>query len=113
MKKSKRSSRKDDIRYLKCTRHGKQIKAPWSIVCIHLIEGTANEWIPSPQSREQDPKGEIYDWLCAACDADFDRMMDEHDLTTLRPICVYCVEDIRAAFDPQYFPTLERKKRET
>lgn len=100
MKKTKK--KKHDVKYIRCGKHGGLKR--WSIVCIHLIEGTANNWIPIPQNTEMNRDG--YDWLCAVCEADFDRMMEERDLTMLRPICIDCVKNIRAAFDPKYFPTL-------
>lgn len=87
---------KPDPRYIKCGDHEMR---RWAIVCIHLCEGTSREWISLHNSSEEDAP---LDWLCPKCFAQRERIEEEVDITNLRPVCVMCVQRIRARFDPKY-----------
>lgn len=64
--------------------------APWSIVCVHLIDGTSREWklIEVDDGREVDG-----DWVCPDCHEK--HMAGNDDINFLRPICMHCVRTIR------------------
>lgn len=82
----------EDIRYIKC-HHGE--KMPWSIVCVHLMEGTSKEWTPIPSGFAPEVE---HDWVCPKCEEN----MDKPNLDDLKPICICCVEHLRAKFDENY-----------
>jgi hypothetical protein len=86
-------------RYLMCGDHKKR---RWSIVCIHLIRGTSHEWMVG----DVDEFDGVKDWLCPACMNERDRIAGENGrppfIDNIRPICVMCVEKIRAHMDPNY-----------
>lgn len=88
-----RKSKSKDISLIKC-KHGWR---PWSIVCVHLLSGGSTEWVPLPQ--EDHGK---YDWLCPHCLANWTKIVKEHNLDDIRPICVDCVDQLRRAHDPNY-----------
>jgi hypothetical protein len=97
--------------YIKC-KHGKR---RWSIVCMHLLDGSSMEWIPIPQLNS---RRKLNDWVCPECDRQFEKMMQAGDISKLRPICVDCVETIRRVFDKNYKPinqkeTMKRENRNT
>lgn len=64
--------------------------APWSIVCIHLINGTSQEWTPVQQPNDS---GE-FDWVCPDCDAKMDEGIVSM-VPLLRPVCIHCVRKLR------------------
>ena len=84
---------KRDTSRIKCGKHGEW--KPWSIVCIHLLEGRAHEWISVPQEDRSDQ----YDWFCPECIKDLDRMAGERDISQWRPVCMDCVKLIRTVSD--------------
>lgn len=59
--------------------------APWCIVCNHLADGTAKEFVRVPMSEAGD--GQLDDWLCPEC---FQK--GPHGLTTddLQSVCIHC-----------------------
>lgn len=74
---------------IKCGNHS---YAPWHIVCIHLIEGTSDEWTLIPLA-EDDPREVEGDWLCAEC-------AEEHDagirsIDKIKAVCMHCVRKLR------------------
>lgn len=82
---------------------GKHDNLPCSILCMHLMVDPTLEWIPI----EQEESSQYYDYICPECDKDYERMMDQHDITKLRIACVNCVDDIRRVFDKNYEATSE------
>jgi hypothetical protein len=78
---------------IKC-KHGWR---PWSIVCLHLMYGISRDWNPLPQ---EDRSGN--DWLCFDCLANWEKIVKEHNLDDIRPVCVDCVKQIRRKFDFNY-----------
>lgn len=69
--------------------------APWSVVCIHLIQSESNEWIPiESTSPEVD-----YDWTCPECVPEPNK---EINIENLRPVCIHCVRKLRKELDPKY-----------
>jgi hypothetical protein len=83
-----------NTKLIKC-KHGWR---PWSIVCVHLLDANSMEWIPLPQ----DQGSKYNDWLCPECYRNWEKIVKDHNLEDIRPICVDCVETIRRVFDPKY-----------
>lgn len=68
--------------------------APFSVLCVHLISGDSNEWVPiDSQSPEVD-----FDWLCPAC-AD---TIENPNLEDLKVVCIHCVRKLRIENDPNF-----------
>jgi hypothetical protein len=66
--------------------------APWSVVCVHLVEGTSKDWVPvhiEPQDRSH-PDVEN-DWLCREC-----ACLGEPPVQNLKAICIHCVRELQA-----------------
>jgi len=69
--------------------------APWSVVCRHLLNGTARKWVPVPAEPGRETE---HDWLCPAC---YRRhylggsTVDEV-VCDLAAVCVHCVNELRA-----------------
>ena len=65
--------------------------APWGIVCVHLVEHTALDWMPVPQ----EPGSECdNDWLCPTCLKKYpDVLLDD-----MRAICMHCIRDLKRGF---------------
>lgn len=82
-----------NTKLIKC-KHGWR---PWSIVCVHLLDASSMEWISLPQEDCADK-----DWLCPVCLANWEKIVEEHNLDDIRPICVDCVGEIRRVFDRNY-----------
>jgi hypothetical protein len=62
--------------------------APWSLVCVHLVNRESHEWCPVPNP---DPEVD-HDWLCPQC---FEKYPDV-DVEVVRCICIHCVRELRA-----------------
>lgn len=101
MKSKKRTtvSRSKDVGLIKC-KHG---MLPWSIVCIHLIHGESREWIQLPT----DEPGS-YDWICPECDKRWEQVVIKKQIDDLRPVCIVCVDELRARFDRNYKPVVDK-----
>ena len=75
--------------------------APWSIVCVHLLEGSSRTW-----RRLTNPDPEVdYDWFCPECLKRVDE--DPDDISNLHAVCMHCVRRLRRRFDPNYDPELD------
>lgn len=74
---------------IQCGGHG---WAPWSIVCVHLVEGTSREWVAVPSDFDEVD----YDWFCPACDP------ENPDIEQLKAICIHCVRKLRGMYDQNY-----------
>lgn len=61
--------------------------APWGIVCIHIIEGTAVEAIPMPQEDGSEVES---DWMCPSCAEE----MVNSNIENLRPVCMHCIRKV-------------------
>jgi hypothetical protein len=70
-------------------RCGDHMLAPGVVVCIHLIEHTAADWLPV--ARRPGGEGES-DWLCPDCLGKFPDVPDED----LRAICIHCVRVLQS-----------------
>lgn len=70
--------------------------APWSIVCVHLMEGTSHEWIPIPSDFPEVD----FDWACPACNPNDPETV--FNLDNLRPVCIHCVRRYRRKLDPNF-----------
>jgi hypothetical protein len=96
----------EDIRYLMCSNHGiNDEKLPWSIVCIHLLMGPPQPWL-AIYSYDKPEMGleRIPDFVCPSCNEDWERIMEEVDLTHLRPVCIKCLHKKRLNLDTNYHP---------
>jgi hypothetical protein len=89
------------IDLIKCGNHS---FSPWSIVCIHLMNGESKEWIPVESTNlEVD-----FDWLCPKCIDNYFTPVQElddsetPDLTDLRPVCMHCVRHLRQKLDENF-----------
>lgn len=71
--------------------------APWSIVCIHLVNGST-DWNPVPNNDSPEVD---YDWLCNECRS----KLPDLEADGLKAICIHCVRllQIRAGVDPGSF----------
>jgi hypothetical protein len=67
---------------LRCAKDG---WAPWGLVCRHLIDGTATEWIPVPPTDFVDTSN---DWLCLAC---WRKGPDDLRLEDVMSLCIHCI----------------------
>lgn len=84
-----------------CGNHNSYGKSPWSVVCVHLIEGTSREWIPIESIIPEVD----FDWICPKCLElcdDEDGLNPGNNLENLRPVCIHCVRTMRKEFDPNY-----------
>jgi hypothetical protein len=64
--------------------------APWCVVCVHLCEGTATEWIAVPI---EDEICEVQnEWPCPGCHAQMPYLDDK----LLEAICIHCVAELKA-----------------
>jgi hypothetical protein len=70
--------------------------APWSVVCVHLINGET-DWNPVPNEMPEVD----YDWLCTDCRSKHPDL----ELDDLKAICIHCVRELqaRAGVDPDSF----------
>jgi hypothetical protein len=64
--------------------------APWSMVCVHLVEGTSKQWCPMPQDEGSEVKN---DWLCPECRAA--AQQDRISAEDLKAICIHCVRSLQ------------------
>jgi hypothetical protein len=62
--------------------------APWCVVCVHLCEGTATEWLAVPTDEGSEVEN---DWLCPECLA----KLPELDADLLKAICIHCVAKLK------------------
>jgi hypothetical protein len=67
-------------RLIQCGDHG---WAPWGVVCVHLVNGTAAQWCRVP--------GRDYDRLCPAC------LVKGPDLPVeyLKAVCLHCIRQMQ------------------
>ena len=89
-----------NINLIQCGDHN---WAPWSIVCIHLVNKESTEWIPIESNNPEVD----YDWICPACDEFQQQYITEETSTDevikdLRPACIHCVRQLRKESDPNY-----------
>ena len=70
--------------------------APWSIVCIHLVDG-GTDWNPVPNEMPEVD----YDWLCDVCRNKY----PDVDVDDLKSICIHCVRELqsKAGVDVELF----------
>lgn len=78
---------------IRCSEDG---LVPWSIVCIHLVEGRSRKWEPLDSSNPEVD----HDWLCPECMKQHE--MEQDDIENLRPVCIHCVVKLRRKFDPNF-----------
>jgi hypothetical protein len=63
--------------------------APWCCICVHLNDGTSNEWCPVLTG---DDASEVeYDWLCPACLAQW----PDVNVDDLLAVCIHCARRLR------------------
>jgi hypothetical protein len=70
--------------------------APGGIVCNHLLDGTATEWLNMGE-LSGNPDLE-HDWICPECLEAHERQLREMgsvDLSNFRPACMHCVRRLR------------------
>ena len=79
---------------IQCGRHG--MWAPWSIVCVHLMEGQSRQWQAVPSNAPEVD----FDWLCPSCLEKHNRGQDVLDLS--KAVCMHCVRVLRKRYDPNY-----------
>ncbi len=73
--------------------------APWSIVCIHLIDGHCREWVALESSSDETD----HDWVCPDCaDAMAECEPSKEIVANLRPVCIHCVRQLRRQLDPVF-----------
>lgn len=69
--------------------------APWCVICVHLMTGSSQEWVPVPI---EDEASEVeFDWLCPQCNA----KGDDLDVDDLKCICIHCVRELRGENDDE------------
>jgi hypothetical protein len=83
----------DNINLIQCGDDG---WAPWSVVCIHLLNGSSREWVPLDSTNPEVD----HDWLCPECVKKHDA--GDHNLNEMRAVCIHCVRKVRAKLDPNY-----------
>jgi len=79
----------ENKKLVQCGDHG---FAPWGIICIHIIDGTAKEVVATPQDAGSEVEN---DWLCPEC-------AERHcgpnsrvgDIDDLRCVCVHCLRKL-------------------
>jgi hypothetical protein len=64
--------------------------APWCAICVHLAEGTSNQWVAIP--NEQGNPDVLHDWVCPAC---AERLPDL-DAQDFKAVCIHCVRALQA-----------------
>ncbi len=70
-----------------CDAHG---LSPWSVVCVHLMDGESTDWRPI----EVDDGREVEsDWTCPECEAAHRSGRD--DVSKLLPVCMHCARTAR------------------
>jgi hypothetical protein len=74
---------------IKCADHK---YVPWGIVCVHLCEKTATEWLPVPQEPDSECEN---DWLCPECVTRYPDL----PLDDLRAVCIHCIRELREETD--------------
>jgi len=62
--------------------------APWCVVCVHLVEGTSQQW-----ERLAGSDGDQDDWVCPECLA---TGVENLPIEELKAICIHCVRDMQA-----------------
>ncbi len=85
----------ESIHLIQCGDHG---YAPWSIVCVHLMEGESKEWLPI----DSDNPEVDYDWCCPDCTPLQNEELNEEHLDKLRAVCINCVRKLRIEFDSNF-----------
>ena len=79
----------EDNKLVQCGDHG---YAPWGIVCIHIVEGTAKEIVPIPRDKESEVEN---DWLCLECaERHFGPNAQAGDIDDLRCVCIHCLREL-------------------
>ena len=68
--------------------------APWSIVCVHLVDGSSREWMPIDSTFPEVD----FDWVCPDCYS----TITEPDISRLKAICIHCVRYLRQKYDPNF-----------
>ena len=66
--------------------------APWSVICVHLMEGDSKEWMAMPSVHPEVD----HDFICPACheqggEVGWEAMMDK-----LKAVCIHCVRKLQA-----------------
>ena len=65
--------------------------APWALICVHLMKGTAKEWV----AIEVDDGREVdNDYICPDCAGKVSMTPGEWDIENLRAVCIHCLRDI-------------------
>lgn len=68
---------------------------PVGIVCVHLCEAQASEWIPVPQEAGSECEN---DWLCPACVKKY----PDVPLDDMRAVCIHCIRELRLHADENH-----------
>lgn len=76
-------------RLIQCGNHS---WAPWSAVCIHLMDGSANTAVGLHSNNEE----VLYDWICSDCFEKFSvgDKTDEFLMDNLRAVCMHCTRKL-------------------
>ena len=73
--------------------------APWSIVCVHLMNGTSRDWLPINSNHPEVD----YDWVCPDCEPMLEKeKLSEEDMVKLACVCIHCVRYLRDKYDSNY-----------
>lgn len=75
----------EEKRLIRCGDHS---LAPWAIVCVHILDGTADDVVPIPQADGSEVE---FDWLCPQCYAD---LAAENGVDDLRYVCIHCLRGL-------------------
>lgn len=69
------------------------------------MEDPTLEWV-----EFADPEGAPSAFTCPECAPTFVEMMDNCDVSKVRPACVECIKTIRRVFDPYFKEENEKEK---
>jgi hypothetical protein len=88
----------ENIRLIQCGDHS---FAPWSIMCVHVMEHTAEKAVAVDKDDPLDENE--YDWICPDCYKEC-FLRDEDDevpLDNLRAVCMHCAKGVMAYYRPE------------
>jgi hypothetical protein len=83
---------------IKCGDHG---KAPWCIMCIHLMDGTASKAIAIDNLHIKEVD---YDWACPECyELVGEVEEDENKITeNFRCVCMNCANEVVENYEKEF-----------
>ena len=68
--------------------------APWSIVCVHLMNQMSKDWVPIKSNHPEVD----FDWVCTECA----KTISNPDIENLRCVCIHCTQQLRKSFDANF-----------